>query len=258
MIALLQMEVMGGASAGAASGGQLLARGDLGDWGQLIVVALVFVASGVNGLIQAAKKKREAKERERQTPMSKPSPTSPAVKPARARTVQRQTEQTQQPIPLGPKPQARRRPDPPRPRPSTVSQSPPTANVPPIFESLAEAIREANKDKSQRSSKGKRRVPAREPARPVASAKPPKKKAHQAVSDRRFIQKHEQEHDASMEKRLGSLAEGVVKPLAVNPYAKKTVGAAVLHGVDLRQAIILKEILGPPVAMRDTDDYFNP
>jgi len=256
MIALFQMEVMGGVSTGAASGGHVLARGDLGDWGQLIIVALVFVASGVNGLIQAAKKKREAKERERQTPMSKPSPTAPAVKPARARTVSRQTEQTQQPIPLGPKPQARRRPDSPQPRPSTVSQSPPPA-VPPIFQSLAEAIREANKDKPQRSSRGKR-APAQTTARPVASAKPPKKKAHQAVSDRRFIQQHEQEHKASMEKRLGGVAEGVVEPLEVNPYAKKIVGAAVLHGVDLRQAIILKEILGPPVAMRDTDDYFNP
>lgn len=249
MTAFLQMDAMGDLSAQAVSGLEVIAQSGIGDWGELLVFALVVVVSGANGLIQAAKKKREAKERERQMPLSRSSSTPPEAKPARARPrpVKQRTAQASHPIPLPAKPLP--------PRTSPVSKSPPTANVPPIFETLAEGIRDANKEQSPRRSK--RRAAAREVARPVAAVGKPPKKAHQAVSDRHFIQKHEREHEESMERRLGHVAAGLLVP-TVDPYANKTVKTQWLRGVDLRQAMILKEILGPPVAMRDTDDYFSP
>jgi len=254
MIALLQTGATGGLFAGADLGVRFAT--DFGDWGQLVVFAIVVLMSGANGLIQAAKKKREAKERERQMLEPKSLLAPPEAKPARARPqpqpAEREMAKPLRPIPLRPKP----RPTQP-PRSSPVSTSPPTADVPHIFETLAEAIREANQEKPQRMRRSKRRTSAREPAPPIAPTTTPSKKDHQTVADRHFIADHEQEHQKSSAKRLGHVAEGLVAPRS-DPDATKTRKAAGLRGVDLRQAIILKEILGPPVAMRETDDYFSP
>ncbi len=254
MIAFFQMNATGSSFENAGSIAGMVAQIDFSEWGEFLVFAVVIAISAVNGLIKAAKNKREARQRELQIPSPESSRTPPSARPARERPSREewQVVEPRKPIPLRPKTQTKPRPLPPRSGP--VSESPSPANASPLFETLAEAIRDANKEKTRRIEKAQRQAA---PPRQVAPKRKPQKKVHQPVTERHFIEDHEREHEQSMDARIGHVAEGVVAPVA-DPYAKKSIGVHALGGVDLRQAIILKEILGLPVAMRDTDDYFNP
>jgi hypothetical protein len=77
------------------------------------------------------------------------------------------------------------------------------------------------------------------------------------VADRHEIEDRERRQGEVSHQRIGHVKQGVVAPLA-DAYATKGVGASALQGVDLRRAVVLREILGPPVALRDSDDYFSP
>lgn len=229
----------------------ILAAQGLGDWGELIVFAVVVVMSALNGIIQAAKKKREVREEKRKIPLPKSFAKPPAAKRrgVRSQPVQRPTAQARRPILLPQKPQPRRA--------GPVSKSPPTAHVPPIFETLTEAIREANREKKRRAGRSKRRDASHEQARPVAGVPKPPKHVHQSLAERHAIRDQEARRESSSQERVGHVGQGVVAPLR-DPYTKEIRGPHLLYGVDLRRAIVLKEILASPLALRETDDYFSP
>jgi hypothetical protein len=212
----------------------MLAIQDIGDWIQGVVVLIIIAGSALGGLGKAITAKldraREAAKGEGQqaaprtirtvTPVARPMPPQ-----------RRQPQLFERPVA---KPLA---PSPPQPR----AELPPT--LPPMVKTLLEAVLNTEIDATPRP----RPVCLQPPPRPrPASPKAPKP----AAVNRRSIDEREERKAELVEKRIGHVQRHVA-PVAAPTTSDDgmTLFDRPTHR-DLRRAIILNEILSPPLALR--------
>ncbi len=213
----------------------MLAIQDPGDWIQGIVVLIIIVGSALSGLAKAisaklnrsrmeveAERERQQRSSPRRMADSPPPPTARPMSPPRLQppTFQRRVAKPFIPSPSQPRTELPR-------------------SLPPMVKTLLEAVLHTEIE-----------VPP--PPRPVCLQPPPpprpaRPKLAKPPVGRRSIEEQEERKAELVEKRIGHVQTHVtpttVAEAGAGPFERPT------HR-DLRRAIILNEILSPPLALR--------
>lgn len=232
--------------------GTPLAQAHFGDWIETIIVLAIVLGSVFQGLGKAIIKKltemkdADALERrsptdpqpgshERRPPAARPRPDRPTAGPSPSRP---ETSQRHPPSPmLAPRPIA-------GPAFGTPSAPPPTAAPSDAPRPVAKpVVSRAKTHRTRRASAEdlRRRKPQDTPA-PASAPKHRFKKMHESVAEHHLQLSDEVAHP--------STAAAYHEPQQVRTRLPKLTRSVV------RDAIILREILGPPVALRDPSDSF--
>ena len=226
----------------------LLAARGFDDWIQVAVLALVFGLPALNGVVKAIAAKLNKTKAEAESPM--PPPRRERSRPPVARPRGSKPDPAHQ---QGP-PVAR--PQPPRPTASQPRRHAPKEAKPSAVGSLIELIREHIEEKPRpappRRPTAKQERPLPKPAKkiqrqPLRAALPSTiKKSKRRVS----ISERERQQAKRSEERLGHLREGVVAPIVEQPIDHSEHWHTRMNRRTLRRAIVLSEVLAPPLALR--------
>ena len=230
----------------------LIAQVDFGDWIENAVIIAIIGLSALSALGKTIAKKLNARREEEQRKTALGGQRAPTPTPGRAGPVPPVAQ------PLGPPTRRERtaqrevaRPLPARPVPSRPSRmAPPVVTAEPVLDVVpdpyeTEMIPEApaslppRRDRSRRESVQKRHVEIH--VQPRAPAK------------RSVIAKREAQRARTVEQRLGHVDEGVVLPVEGDAYGARRQLRRYFSIQTLRQAVVLSEILAPPVSMRPPD-----
>lgn len=217
---------------------------DDGDLGGLIYLVAVIVLSvigyAVDAIKKASERQKEAQRRRSfEEPISPIEPQAPArplrpVPPPVARSEQpRPSPPMQRPLPAGgerPRPPVRP-PQAPQsgPRPMQPGQRPPGQPVRPV------APQPLRQPMAQRA--------ARHPAQPAAASRPPA--PPEQISTAASAPQPQQVPAAAPAARRTAKPVPTADSLSAKDFSS-------LNGADLRKAIVLNEILSPPLALRDS------
>jgi len=213
----------------------VLAIQDPGDWIQGVVVLIIIAGSALSGVAKAITAKldraREAAKAKGEGQQAAPRTIRSVTPVARPMPPQRRQPQLfERPVakPFAPSP----------PQPS--AELPPT--LPPMVKTLLEAVLDTEIEATPRP----RPVCLQPPPRP----RPASPKAPKPAVKRRSIEAREEQKAELLEKRIGHVQRHV-GPVAVLTRSDDgmTLFDRPTHS-DLRRAIILNEILSPPLALR--------
>lgn len=225
----------------ANSGTFMLAIQNIGDWIEGIIVLVIIAGSALGGIgkaiITKLNRSREEAERERQ---GLPRP-------------QRVTDRPAPPV---------ARPMPPRHQPPMATQRPaarplppqrPIAEIPrslqPVVQSILDVVLDGAVDLETAFPK-----PPPQPRRePPPAPRPSKTKVSKSAAVRRSIEDREEQKTKLVEKRIGHVKPHVA---SATPPSSTDANSELFERptrTDLRRAIILNEILSPPLALRRPD-----
>lgn len=219
----------------------LLAAGGSRDWIQGVVVLLVIGLPVLNKIVKAIAAKLSGTEDETE------APTPPQRRDRSRPPVARARGSKPQPAHQPPPPVAR--PQPPRPAVSPPRRSAPQDAPPPAFAPLIEMIRERIEERprvrqQQRPGPKPEEKPQRKPVRSARPSSTKKRKQRESIAER------EQRLAKQGEERMGHVREGLVTPVVERPSDHSDHWHTWMTRQSLRRAIVLSEILAPPLALR--------
>lgn len=219
----------------------LLAAGGSRDWIQGVVLLLVVGLPVLNKIVKAIAAKLSGTEDETE------APTPPQRRDRSRPPVARARGSKPQPAHQPPPPVAR--PQPPRPAVSPPRRSAPQDAPPPTFAPLIEMIRERIEERPrarQQQRPGPKPVekPQRQPVRSARPSSTKKRKQRESIAER------EQRRAKQGEERMGHVREGLVTPLVERSIDHSDHWHTWMTRQSLRRAIVLSEILAPPLALR--------
>lgn len=219
----------------------LLAAGGSRDWIQGVVLLLVIGLPVLNKIVKAIAAKLSGTEDETT------SPTSPQQGERSRPPVARARGSKPQPAHQPPPPVAR--PQPPQPAVSPPRRSAPQDAPPPAFAPLIEMIRERIEERprarqQQRPAPKPVEKPQRQPVRSARPSSTKKRKQHESIAER------ERRRSRDREERMGHVREGLVTPVVERPIDHSDHWHTWMTRQSLRRAIVLSEILAPPLALR--------
>jgi hypothetical protein len=218
----------------------MLAIQDIGDWIQGIVVLIIIAGSALSGLAKAITAKldraREAAKAKGEGQQEAPRTIRPVMPVARPMPPPRRPPQ------LFERPVAK--PLPPQVRTQPRADLPPA--VPPLVRTILDMVLDGAVDLEAAVPTPPRARPERPPA--PQRAKPPAPPRPEV--GRRAIEAREEQKAELLEKRIGHVQRHVAPATApTSPDDGMTLFDRPTHS-DLRRAIILNEILSPPLALR--------
>lgn len=218
----------------------LLAAGGSPDWIQGVVLLLVIGLPVLNGIVKAIAGKLSGTKDETASP-------TPQQRERSRPPVARARGSKPQPAHQPPPPVAR--PQPPRPAVSPPRRSAPQDAPPPAFAPLIEMIRERIEERprvrqQQRPAPKPVEKPQRQPVRSARPSSTKKRKQHESIAER------ERRLSRAREERMGHVREGVVAPVVQKPIDHADHWHTRMNRQSLRRAIVLSEILAPPLALR--------
>ncbi|MCH7595293.1 MAG: hypothetical protein IID35_01935 [Planctomycetes bacterium] len=216
----------------------LLAAGGSRDWIQGVILLLVVGLPVLNKIVKAIAAKLSGTEDETE------APTPPQHRDRSRPPVARARGSKPQPAHQPPPPVAR--PQPPRPAVSPPRRSAPQDAPPPAFAPLIEMIRERIEERprvrqQQRPGPKPEEKPQRKPVRSARPSSTKKRKQRESIAER------EQRLAKQGEERMGHVREGLVTPVVERPSDHRHMW---MTRQSLRRAIVLSEILAPPLALR--------
>lgn len=219
----------------------LLAAGGSRDWIQGVVLLLVVGLPVLNKIVKAIAAKLSGTEDETE------APTPPQRRDRSRPPVARARGSKPQPAHQPPPPVAR--PQPPRPAVSPPRRSAPQDAPPPAFAPLIEMIRERIEERprvrqQQRPAPKPVEKPQRQPVRSARPSSTKKRKQHESIAER------EQRRAKQGEERMGHVREGLVTPVVERSIDHSDHWHTWMTRQALRRAIVLSEILAPPLALR--------
>ncbi len=226
----------------------MLAVQNIGDWIEGIIVLVIIGGSALGGLAKAiiAKINRSREEADAQRELQERPPPRAMDRPA---------------LPMA-------RPMPPRQRPQAITRERPAArplatqrpqvevpkNLPPMVQTILDVVLDGAVDVEEVFRRPQPRPsrteppPAPKPAR--KSVPKPVRRAQQRATGRRTIDDREEREAKLLEKRIGHV-EPHVAPAPLPEADPDSFERPTRK--DLRRAIILNEILSPPLSIRRTD-----
>jgi len=223
----------------------MLAIKDIGDWVQVIIVLVIVAGSALSGIVKAIitklNRSREEAEAERER-QGRPRP-------------QRVTDRSAPPV---------ARPMPPRYRLPTAMQRPQVEvprTLPPVVQTILDVVLDGAVDLETAFPKPRPPQPTAEPpvsgaARTYRAQSPPappragKATVPKRPVGRRSIEDREEQKAKLVEKRIGHVEPHVASATAPSSTDAYSELFERLTRTDLRRAIILNEILSPPLALR--------
>ena len=240
----------------------MLAIQDIGDWIEGIIVLVIIAGSALSGIGKAivnklnrSREEAEAQRRREGQPRPQRVTDRPAVPPVARPMPPRRPASTieHRPVawPLTP-PTARRRPHAEVPQP-----------IPPVLQTILDVVLDGGVELETVVRKPRPPQPAAEPpvsgsartsrVQPPPAPRPSKTKVPKLATRRRSIEDREEQKAKLVEKRLGHVVPHVASTTPLSSTGDESVLFDRPTRTDLRRAIILNELLSPPLALRRLD-----
>ena len=225
----------------------MLAIQDIGDWINVIIVLVIVAGSALGGIVKAitAKLNRSREEVEAERDLQERQ-TSPRRMDRPAPPVARPMPPRRRPPPVMQRPVARPF-NPPAPQSQTAPQPEVSTTLPPMVKTILETFLDVD---IERQPPQPRPTSLQPPPRP----RPAKSKVPKPAVGRRSIEEREERKAKLVEKRIGRVEPHVAS--AVSPPSPDDSGSMFERPThaDWRRAVVLNEILSPPLALRPPNE----